>query len=58
MRFAKSVDSLYLSNLSRQIQVLPSDEASSILFEGSILVLLAGYPDIAYELFVKLTQGN
>ncbi len=58
MRFSKSVDSLYLSNLSQQIQVLPSDEASSMLFEGSTLVLLAGYPDIAYQLLVKLTQGN
>ncbi len=58
MRFPKSVDSLYLSKLSQQIQQLPSDEASSRLFEGSTLVLLAGYPDIAYQLFVKLIQGE
>lgn len=58
MRFPKSVDSPYLSKLCQQIQVLPLDEASSRLFEGSTLVLLAGYPDIAYQLFIKLTQGN
>ena len=58
MRFSKSVDSPYLSNLCQQIQSLPSDEASSLLFEASTLILLAGCPDIAYQLFVKLTQGN
>ena len=58
MRFSKTVDKLYLSSLSQQIQGLPSDEASSLLFEGAALVLFAGYPDIAYQLFVKLTHGN
>jgi len=58
MRFSKTVDNIYLSNLSQQIQSLPSDEASSLLFEGAALVLLAGYPDIAYQLFVKLTKGS
>lgn len=58
MKFPKTVDNLYLSSLSEQIQSLPSDKASSLLFEGAALVLLAGYADIAYQLFVKLTQGN
>ncbi|MDY6899785.1 MAG: SMI1/KNR4 family protein [Cyanobacteriota bacterium] len=58
MKFSKSVDSRYLSNLSQQIQVLPSDEASALLFEGSTLILLAGYFDIAYQLFIKLISGE
>ena len=58
MKFPKTVDNLYLSNLSQQIQILPSDEASALLFEGSALILLAGYIDIAYQLFLKLIQGE
>ena len=38
MRFPKSIDNIYLADLSHQIQTLPSDEAASALFEcGTIL---------------------
>ncbi|MEL6461796.1 MAG: hypothetical protein AAFQ91_26785 [Cyanobacteria bacterium J06621_15] len=58
MKFSKSVDYLYLSKLSQQIQQLPSDEASALLFEGSTIILFAGYLDIASELFAKLQYGE
>ncbi|MHC5739911.1 hypothetical protein [Nostoc sp.] len=58
MKFPKSVDYLYLSELSQKIRTLPPDEASVFLFEGSFLVLLAGYPDIAYQLFTNLLVGE
>ena len=58
MKFSKTIDYLYLFNLSQQIQVLPLDEASALLFEGCTLILLAGYLDIAYKLFVKLISGE
>ena len=58
MKFSKSVDSLYLSKLSQQIQQLPSDEASALLFEGSTIILFAGHLDIACQLFVKLQYGE
>ncbi|AFY57255.1 hypothetical protein Riv7116_4844 [Rivularia sp. PCC 7116] len=58
MEFSKSVDSVYLSHLSQQIQQLASDEASALLFEGSALILLAGYLNIACQLFVKLEYGE
>ncbi len=58
MKISKSVDHLYLSELAQKICALPPDEAASFLFEGSSLVLLAGYPNIAYQLFTKLLTGE
>ena len=58
MRFPKSIDNLYLADLSHQIQTLPPDEAASALFECGTIVLLAGHPEIAYLLFTKLLDGE
>ena len=37
MKFSKTIDYLYLSNLSQQIQVLPSDEASAPMKSNGLL---------------------
>jgi hypothetical protein len=54
----KSIDSKYLSDLGHKIQTLPPDEASPLLLEASTILLFAGFPEIAYQGFLKLTQGE
>jgi SMI1 / KNR4 family (SUKH-1) len=58
MKIPKSIDDLYLSDLSHRIRTLPPDEAASALFECGTIVLLAGHPKIAYLLFTKLLSGK
>lgn len=58
MKHLKSINNFYLSDLARKIQTLPSDEAAPLLLEGSAIILFAGFPDIAYQGFLKLTQGE
>ena len=53
----KLIDFQYLSNLALRIQTLPPDEASPVLLEASTIILFAGFPEIAYQGFLKLTQG-
>jgi hypothetical protein len=55
---SKSIDSLYLSDLGHKIQTLPPDEASILVLEASTIILFAGFPEIAYQGFLKLTQGE
>ncbi|NEO82849.1 MAG: SMI1/KNR4 family protein [Spirulina sp. SIO3F2] len=54
----KPVESGYLSELSTKIQTLPPDEASPHLLEGSMLILLAGFPDLALTAFMHLVEGE
>jgi SMI1 / KNR4 family (SUKH-1) len=54
----KSIDSLYLSDLGHKIQTLPPDEASTLVLEASTILLFAGFSEIAYQGFLKLTQGE
>jgi hypothetical protein len=54
----KSIDNQYLSELGHKIQTLPPDEASPVLLEASTILLFAGFPEIAYQGFLKLTQGE
>ena len=54
----KLINSQYLSNLASRIQTLPPDEASPVLLEASTIILFAGFPEIAYQGFLKLTQGE
>ncbi|MEM1172119.1 MAG: SMI1/KNR4 family protein [Cyanobacteria bacterium P01_H01_bin.35] len=54
----KLIDSQYLSNLASRIQTLPPDEASPLLLEASTIILFAGFPEIAYQGFLKLTEGE
>lgn len=56
MKLPKLVDDTYLFEISQKIYVLPPDEAATLLFKGSALVLFAGYPDIAYQLFTKFFE--
>lgn len=58
MQVSKPLDNRYLSDLAEKIKTLPSDEASSLLFEGSTIILFAGFPEIAYRAFLKLTEGE
>lgn len=58
MKNTKSIDSKYLSDLGHKIQKLPPDEASPLLLEASTILLFAGFPEIAYQGFLKLTQGE
>lgn len=58
MKVAKSIDIQYLSELGHKIQTLPSAEASPVLLEASTILLFAGFPEIAYQGFLKLTQGE
>lgn len=58
MKIINSIDALYLANLSHQIRTLPPDEAACILLECGSLVLLAGHPEIAYEIFIELLDGE
>ena len=48
----------YLSNLEQKIHTLPPDEASYFLLEASAIILFAGFPEIAYQGFVKLIEGE
>lgn len=54
----KSISSEYLSNLGYRIQTVPPDEASVLLLEASTIILFAGFPEIAYQGFLKLIQGE
>jgi hypothetical protein len=58
MRIPKIIDDPYLSDLAAKIRTFPPDEASVFLFEAGSLVLLAGYPEIAYKLFTNLLTGE
>ncbi|KGF71429.1 hypothetical protein DO97_19775 [Neosynechococcus sphagnicola sy1] len=58
MKDTKSIDSQYLSDLGHKIQTLPPEEASALLLEASTILLFAGFPEIAYQAFLKLTQGE
>jgi hypothetical protein len=58
MRIPKSIDDLYLSDLSHRLLTLPPDEAASALLECGTIVLLAGHAEIAYLLFIKLLSGE
>jgi hypothetical protein len=58
MRIPKIIDDAYLWDLVAKIRTLPPDEASVFLFEAGALVLLAGYPEIAYQLFTNLLTGE
>ena len=48
----------YLSDLEQKIHTLPPDEASYFLLEASAIILFAGFPEIAYQGFVKLIEGE
>ena len=52
------VNSEYLSDLEQKIHTLPPDEASYILLEASSIILFAGFPELAYQGFLKLTEGE
>ena len=54
----KEIDIQYLCDLGHKIQILPPDEASPLLLEASTILLLAGFPEFAYQGFMKLTQGE
>ncbi|MGB8700576.1 MAG: SMI1/KNR4 family protein, partial [Thermosynechococcaceae cyanobacterium] len=54
----KLIDSEYLSELGHKIQILPPDETSPLLLEASTILLFAGFPEFAYQGFIKLTQGE
>ena len=58
MKFPKSIDDLYLADLSHRIRTLPPDEAASTILECGTIVLLAGHPEIAYLLFTNLLTGE
>jgi SMI1 / KNR4 family (SUKH-1) len=58
MKFPKLIDDSYLADLSRRIRMLPPDEAASAIVESGSLVLHAGYPNIAYSLFISLLAGE
>jgi hypothetical protein len=58
VKYPKVIDRSYLSDLAQKIQKLPPDEAASLLFEGSAIILFAGFPEIAYQGFLKLTNGE
>lgn len=58
MKGTKSIDSQYLSDLEHKIQTLPPDEASPLLLEASTILLFAGFPELAYQGFLKLTEGE
>ncbi len=58
MKFPQSIDGIYLTDLSHQIQTLPPDEAAIALLECGTIVLLAGHFEIAYKLFLKLLTGE
>ncbi|MDJ0593945.1 MAG: SMI1/KNR4 family protein [Pleurocapsa sp. MO_226.B13] len=58
MTNTKLIDSQYLSDLGQKIQKLPPDEASPLLLEASTIILFAGFPEIAYQGFLKLRQGE
>jgi SMI1 / KNR4 family (SUKH-1) len=58
MKFPQLIDDLYLADLSHRIRTLPPDEAASALFECGAIVLLAGHPEIAYQLFTSLLNGE
>jgi hypothetical protein len=58
MKIPKSIDDLYLSDLSHRIRTLLPDEVASALLECGTVVLLSGHPEIAYLLFTKLLSGK
>jgi hypothetical protein len=58
MRIPKSIDDLYLSDLSHRIRTLPPDEAASALLECGTIVLLAGHAEIAYLLLILRPSGR
>jgi hypothetical protein len=55
---ANSIDFQYLSELEHKIQTLSPEEASPLLLEASTILLFAGFPELAYQGFLKLTQGE
>lgn len=58
MRHSKLLGSQDLNDIGNKINSLPPDEASLLIFEASIILLLAGFPDISYQGFLKLIQGE
>jgi hypothetical protein len=58
MKLPKSIDALYLADLSHRIRTLPPDEAACALLECGSVILLAGHPKIAYQIFIKLLYGE
>lgn len=58
MKHSKILAYQDLNDLGNKINSLPSDEASPLIFEASIILLLAGFPDISYQGFLKLIQGE
>ena len=58
VRFQAKITSQYLTELGQRIQTLPPDEASALLLEGSTILIFAGFPKIAYQGLIKLTQGE
>jgi hypothetical protein len=58
MKLPKSIDALYLADLSHRIRTLPPDEAACALLECGSVILLAGYPEIAYQIFINLLDGE
>ena len=58
MKIPQNINAQYLSELATKIQTLPPDEASILLLEASTIILLAGFPEIAYQGFLNLTQGE
>jgi hypothetical protein len=58
MKIPQSIDALYLADLSHRIRTLQPDEAACALLECGCLVLLAGYPETAYRIFMKLLDGE
>lgn len=58
MKTTQPISSQRLSELGENIQILPPDEASPLLLESVTMLLLAGFPDLAYECSIKLIQGE
>lgn len=44
--------------MGHKIQILPPDEASPLLLDASAILLFAGFPELAYQGFIQLTQGK
>ena len=58
MKKTNITSSEYLSELEQKIHTRPPDEASYFLLEASTLILLASFPEISYQGFLKLTEGE
>ena len=58
MKSPKQLTAAQLPELTKQVQTLPADEASVAFLEGGIAICCAGHVDIAYQIFLKLTEGE